>query len=150
MDEQEYKKTIDIGKKNLYTKSLIENWCSHARIEKAGGTGLIEMQTGFPIGHHFMICDHTPREGMATYDLADAAIAFCDKHCKKCEKRDPVGFPNLSILNQQNDKRRLEDKERQDQWDEKEKREQSIRQKTRADLLVSLNIRSHTVIYQLE
>jgi hypothetical protein len=29
-------------------------------VRKHGGTGLIEMQTGLPIGHHFLECHRHP------------------------------------------------------------------------------------------
>jgi hypothetical protein len=43
-------RAIEDGKQNLEAKEFIQNWCRHARVEKFGGTGLIEMQTGLPIG----------------------------------------------------------------------------------------------------
>jgi hypothetical protein len=77
---------------------LVQNWCAHAKVEKFGGTGLVEQQTGLPIGHHAMTCDHAPAGGMATWDLADAAIDFYDRNCVHCDKRQPVRLPNLSEL----------------------------------------------------
>ncbi|WP_152693186.1 hypothetical protein [Caballeronia mineralivorans] len=77
---------------------LVQNWCAHAKVEKFGGTGLIEQETGLPIGHHAVTCDHAPAGGMATWDLADAAIDFYDRNCVHCDKRQPVRLPNLSEL----------------------------------------------------
>ena len=50
-------RAIRDGERNQDAKRLIHNWCRHARVEKFGGTGIIEMQTGLPIGHHAMVCD---------------------------------------------------------------------------------------------
>lgn len=89
---------IEGGKRNLEAKELIHNWCQHARVEKFGGTGLIEMQTGLPIGHHSMACDYAPSTGMATYFLEASAVSFHDANCIGCPKRVPVRLPNISKL----------------------------------------------------
>ncbi|PXX44276.1 hypothetical protein [Undibacterium pigrum] len=90
--------TMDAGKRNLDTKELIQNWCGHARVEKYGGIGLIEIETGLPIGHHSMACDHASANGMATWLLEDSAIHFHDTHCVGCSQRLPIRLPNISKL----------------------------------------------------
>jgi hypothetical protein len=80
-------RAVDDGKRNLEAKELIQNWCGHARVEKFGGTGLIEMETGLPIGPHSMVCDHAPAGGVATWLLEESAIHFHDSHCVGCSKR---------------------------------------------------------------
>lgn len=97
-------RAIESGERNLEAKQLIENWCRHARVEKNGGTGMIEMQTGLPIGYHSMVCDHAPAGGIATWLLEESAIHFHDNHCVGCTKRQPVRLPNLSKLIAQRDK----------------------------------------------
>ena len=62
----DFENALRAGERNLETKHLIGNWCRHARVEKFGGIGLIEAQTGLPIGHHAMACDFAPAVGMAT------------------------------------------------------------------------------------
>ncbi|AMP13290.1 hypothetical protein [Collimonas pratensis] len=89
---------IAAGERNKEAIGLIRNWCSHARVEKFGGTGLIERETGLPIGHNSMACQYASGGGMATWDLADAAIDFYDRNCVQCTKRVLVGIPNLSKL----------------------------------------------------
>lgn len=89
---------IEAGKRNLEAKELVQNWCGHARVEKFGGTGLIEMETGLPIGHHTMVCDYAPAGGMATWLLEESAIHFHDSNCVGCSKRLPIRLPNISKL----------------------------------------------------
>jgi len=91
-------RAIEIGAKNQQTLTLVKNWCAHARIQKIGGTGMIEQMTGHPIGHHAMVCDFAPAGGMATWDLADAALHFYDQNCAACQHRKPVRLPNLATL----------------------------------------------------
>lgn len=96
--DRDIQRTIKAGEKNRRTTELIHNWCRHAEVEKMGGTGLIEMQTGLPIGHHAMVCKHAPASGIAAWDLADAALDFHDRNCVVCKLRSPVRLPNLSEL----------------------------------------------------
>lgn len=44
-------RAIVAGKRNKATVELVLNWCAHATITRTGGIGLIEAQTGLPIGH---------------------------------------------------------------------------------------------------
>lgn len=97
------------GERNQEAKQLIYNWCRHARVEKFGGTGLIEMETGLPIGPHAMVCDFAPAGGMATYLLEESAVHFHDANCVRCTYRLPVGLPNLSqLVARRDDERRQE------------------------------------------
>lgn len=96
-------RTIRDGERNQDAKRLIHNWCRHARVEKFGGTGLIEMETGLPIGHHSMVCDFAPASGMATWLLEESAVRFHDAHCAGCSHRVPVALPNLAMLVAQRD-----------------------------------------------
>lgn len=89
---------VEIGKKNQRTVTLVQNWCAHARIENDGGVGLIQMQTGLPIGHLAMACDYATSGTMASWDLLDAALDFHRRNCVGCSNRKPVRLPNLSEL----------------------------------------------------
>jgi hypothetical protein len=101
--ERDFDRTVDAGRRNQEVKELVQNWCAHARVQKFGGTGLIEIQTGFPIGPHSMTCDQAPAGGMATWLLEESALSFHDQHCVGCKKRKPVQLPNLSKLVAQRD-----------------------------------------------
>jgi hypothetical protein len=97
--DRRWAEAVEIGKKNQRTVTLIQNWCAHARIENHGGVGLIQMQTGLPIGHLAMACDYaTSGSTVASWDLVDAALDFHDSNCVGCLQRKPVRLPNLSEL----------------------------------------------------
>jgi hypothetical protein len=85
---------------------LVRNWCAHVRIQKVGGVGLVEAQTGLPIGHHSLRCDHAGAGGVATWELRDAALDFYDRNCSDCKMRKLVNFPNLSGLIAERDEKR--------------------------------------------
>lgn len=114
--ERDYLRTVEVGRRNQEVKVLIQNWCGHARIEKFGGTGMIEATTGFPIGHHSMACDHASAGGSATWHLEDAALEFYDRNCVTCKVRQPLRLPNLVELVRRRDQQvaaRVADQERQ-------------------------------------
>lgn len=106
MSEDIIQQAIEAGQKNLQTMKLIRNWCANAKVVKHGGTGLVEMQTGLPIGNHFIECPHAPASGMAAWDLADTAIDFYDRNCVDCKVRKPVAIPNISGLVAERDKKK--------------------------------------------
>jgi len=115
--ERDYLRTVEVGRRNQEVKVLIQNWCGHARIEKFGGTGMIEAATGYPIGHHSMACDHAPAGGSATWYLEDAALEFYDRNCVSCKIRQPLRLPNLIELVRRRDQReatRAAEQERQE------------------------------------
>lgn len=86
------------GQRNQAVKELIHNWCRHARVEKLGGIGLIEAQTGLPIGHHAMACDFATVPTGYQYILEGAALEFHDANCVGCPKREHVALPNITKL----------------------------------------------------
>lgn len=96
--KRDFDEAIAAGQRNKDVMRLVGNWCANARIEKFGGIGMIEQATGLPIGHHSIACDFAPANGMASWDLRDAALDFYDRNCVACEHRRPVGLPNISSL----------------------------------------------------
>ena len=48
--DREIERAFEIGKDNEEVIQLARNWCGHLKVVKSGGTGLIEVQTGLPIG----------------------------------------------------------------------------------------------------
>jgi hypothetical protein len=96
--DPEIQRAIANGQRNQAAKELIHNWCRHARVEKFGGIGLIEAQTGLPIGHHAMVCDFATIQTGFQYSLEDAALQFHDANCVGCSKREHVALPNLTKL----------------------------------------------------
>lgn len=148
--DRDIQKAIEAGEKNRRTTELIHNWCRHAKVEKCGGTGLIEMQTGLPIGHHAMVCPHAPASGMATWDLADAALDFFDRNCVDCKHRVPVRLPNLSELLGRRDRAQAEQKQIRDFQEAQRIAALFSRQEIRRALREKLPSSSHTIIEQLE
>ena len=134
VSDQRIQHAIEAGEHNRSTAELVRNWCAHARIEKFGGIGIIEAQTGLPIGHHSVKCDHASEAGMAAWDLAEAALDFHDRNCIDCKLRKPVGFPNLSSLVQERDSHRTSEAEKRGRADAKEAEARNLRRAQRAAL----------------
>jgi len=148
--DRDIQRAIEAGEKNRRTTELIHNWCRYAKVKKCGGTGLIEAQTGLPIGHHAMTCDHAPASGMATWDLADAALDFHDRNCVECKHRVPVRLPNLSELLGVRDKELVAQKQIRDLQEAQTIAALDRRQEIRRALKEALPASSHTIIEQLE
>ena len=110
--DRKIENAISSGERNRETMQLVRNWCGHARIEKFGGTGLVQLETGLPVGHHSLQCDHAPADSIASWDLRDAVLDFYDRHCSTCQKRDPVRFPNIQLIVAERDRKRAEQTER--------------------------------------
>ena len=90
-------RAIEIGEKNKRISELVCNWCAHVSI-KRHGAGMVEMDTGLPIGPRSLECPHARASGMAGMDMAGIALNFYDRNCIDCKFRQPVGLPNLSTL----------------------------------------------------
>lgn len=91
-------RAIGIGESNAVVIELAKNWCAHLEVEKNGGTGFVEVQTGLPIGMRSFKCVHASAAGFAGMDLEGIALDFYDRNCVGCDKRSPVCLPNLSQL----------------------------------------------------
>lgn len=108
----EIQEATRMGERNRDTLQLMQNWCGHAKLQKFGGTGLIEQMTGLPIGHHGIVCDFAPGGGFASYDLRGAALDFYDRNCRGCDHRKPLRLPNIVELVGERDRARaLQDAE---------------------------------------
>jgi hypothetical protein len=119
-------------------------------VEKFGGTGIIEMQTGLPIGHHAMVCDFAPASGMATYHLEEAALYFHDAYCKTCEKREPVALPNISTLIARRERAKELAQAAQEESTLRDANARSLRTQTRANLRPQLSISASTFVDDLQ
>jgi len=148
--DRDIQKAIEAGEKNRRTTELIHNWCRHAKVEKCGGTGLIEMQTGLPIGPHAMVCPHAPASGMATWDLADAALDFHDRNCVDCKHRISVRLPNLSELIGARERAQAKQKQIRDLQEAQRIAALISRQEARRTLRGVLPVSSHTILEQLD
>jgi hypothetical protein len=108
-------KAIDIGESNKRIIELAQNWCGQLTVEKCGGTGVVEVETGLPIGMRRFKCPHASAAGLAGMNLEVVALDFYDRNCAGCQKRVPVRFPNLSELVAERDaaRSRAEEAERE-------------------------------------
>jgi len=149
-DDRDIQRAVAVGERNRSTMELIHNWCAHASVKKMGGVGLIEAQTGLPIGHHAMVCDHAAAGGMATWDLADAALDFHDRNCVDCKLRAPVRLPNLTTLLRERELGHAEEQRRRTALEEQRARALDERQAARHELRAKVDVASTTVIDQLE
>lgn len=149
MSEDRIQQAIEAGEKNLRTMRLVRNWCANVKVVKHGGTGLVEMQTGLPIGHHFLECPHAPAGGMAAWDLADTAIDFYDRNCAECKFRKPVGLPNISILITERDEQKKTREQEQARQAQIVAERLAAREATRRTIRQKLNALSAATLDQI-
>ena len=111
--EDHIQRAVEIGQKNQRTIELIRNWCANVSIKLGGGVGLVEIETGLPIGPRSLECPHAPAGGMAGMDLTFIAIDYYDRNCVDCKFRKPVRLPNLKSLVDERDAHRARQQEAQ-------------------------------------
>lgn len=148
--DRDIERTIRDGERNQDVKRLIHNWCRHARVEKFGGTGLIEMETGLPIGHHAMVCDFASASGMATWLLEESAVHFHDANCVSCPNRVPVALPNLAMLVAQRDADRQDAQTRAQEAQRAKEDALQARAAIRAELRTNLPVSAKTFMDDLD
>jgi hypothetical protein len=107
MDDQ-ITRAIQIGEENAVILKLCQNFCANLQVERFGGTGMIEVATGLPIGSRSFKCQHASAGGMAGMDLRMIALDFYDRNCKGCQKRIPIRMPNLTDVVAERDEEILE------------------------------------------
>lgn len=146
----EIQRAIADGQRNQEAKELIHNWCRHARIEKHGGKGLIEAQTGLPIGHHSMACDFAGGSSMFHYFLDDAALQFHDTNCLGCSKREPVALPNIAKLLERREREKQLTTERDDEAQRKRNDALKVRTQVRTALRATVSTPVATFIDDLQ
>jgi hypothetical protein len=149
MSTDRIQQAIEAGKQNLETMKLLRNWCAHVTVHKHGGAGLVEMQTGLPIGHHFLECPHAPAGGMAAWDLADTALDFYDRNCVDCKHRQPVGLPNISKLVSERDARRKVREQEQARTNQEREEKLAARESQRQAIRRTLDPVSATTLDQI-
>jgi hypothetical protein len=103
--DREIERAFEIGKDNEEVIQLAHNWCGHLKVVKSGGTGLIEVQTGLPIGMRHFECPHAAAGGFAGMVMRDIVLDFYDRNCVGCKYRATVRLPNLTQLAAERDER---------------------------------------------
>lgn len=114
-------RAFQIGEANAKIIELARNWCAHLEVEKSGGTGIVEAQTGLPIGMRSFKCVHASAAGFAGMALESIALDFYDRNCIGCTKRIPVRLPNLSQLVAEREKAANAARDRREEATRKEK-----------------------------
>jgi hypothetical protein len=88
---------IALGQTNRRIIQLAANHCSHMTFTHVGGTGIVEVQTGLPIGMRRIDCDFV-EEAPASSNLTWIAHDFYREHCVGCPHQDPNGMmPTLGV-----------------------------------------------------
>jgi hypothetical protein len=133
------------GQRNQRVLELLHNWCGHVRARK-DGRGMVEAMTGLPIGHHFLECPHAPAGGMSAFELADTALDFHDRNCIDCKFRKPMGFPNITILLAEREKRRNEQRLEQERHQAETATRLAAREAARQKIRSSLDAMAATTL----
>lgn len=149
-DKRRFEEAIKAGQSNLRAVKLLNNWCSHAEFIRSGGRGLIEAQTGLPIGHMGVQCKFVKQGSMLSWLLEDSVYGFYRDNCKNCKERASVGFPNIiefvAPREKAAEKRKLVSREEERQ----RKQKQLIRQQERAILRQTLSLEETFVLDLLD
>ena len=148
--DRDFKKAIDAGERNHTGFELVRNWCAHVRVEKFGGTGIVEQMTGLPIGNHGLKCDHASPGGIYSWDIRESALDFHDRNCVDCKKRKPVGVPNLLVWVKERDDARGAEAQRADIERARQEEARNARRFVRSSLREDLGPLSGTIIDHID
>ena len=95
--ESEQERYIAIGRRNAEVIGLFEQFCANIRVEVTGGTGMLEVATGLPIGQRAFRCAYASGGIMAGVVLEDLAVEFYEEHCRGCTDRVRSGLLGETI-----------------------------------------------------
>ena len=146
--EDSYKDAIDAGQRNLRATKLLSNWCFHAEFVRSPGRGMIEAETGLPIGHMGIQCKFSKKNSMYYWLLEDAAYDFYQNNCKVCEERVPVGFPNIMSFVGPREKAAEKRKSAREEEERERRQKQTERRQERARLRYELSL-EETFVFDL-
>jgi hypothetical protein len=89
-------RAVQLGRDNRKLIGLIAAHCANARVVLEGGTGMVEAQTGLPIGMRSIRCDHAATPSGVAHNLAFLVEDFYQGNCVGCPHRRIRGIPNLA------------------------------------------------------
>lgn len=141
---------IEAGQRNLRAKKLLSNWCFHAEFVRSPGRGMIEAQTGLPIGQMGVQCKFSKKNSMLCWLLEDATYDFYQNNCKGCAERAPVGFPNIIEFVDPREKAAEERKNERAEQERERAKQQSDRREQRAALRYELSLEETFVLDLLD
>ena len=148
--EDTYKSAIEAGQRNLLATKLLSNWCFHAEFVRSPGRGMIEAETGLPIGHMGVQCKFSKKNSMLCWFLEDAAYDFYHNNCKGCKDRVPVGFPNIMSFVGPREEAAEKRKSAREEEERERKQKQTDRQQERAKLRYELSLEENFVLDLLD
>lgn len=149
-DKKRIEEAIEAGQQNLRAVELLNNWCSHSEFIRSGGIGMIEAETGLPIGHLGVQCKFVKQNSMLTWLLEDSIYSFYKENCKECCQRIPVGFPNILEFVAPREKAAEERKLARKERERQKKQEQLNRQNERKILRLTLTLEETFVLDLLD
>lgn len=148
--EDRYKDAIEAGQRNLRATRLLSNWCFHAEFVRSPGRGMIEAETGLPIGHMGVQCKFSKKNSMHCWLLEDAAYDFYQNNCKGCKERVPVGIPNIMDFVGPREKAAEKRKRAPEEEERDRKQKQTDRRQERAKLRYDLSLEETFVLDLLD
>ena len=148
--EDSYKDAVEAGQRNLRTTKLLSNWCFHAEVARSPGRGMIEAETGLPIGHMGVQCKFSKKNSMHCWLLEDAAYDFYQNNCKGCKERFPVGIPNIMDFVGPREKATEKRKSAREEEERNRKQKQTNRLQERAELRYELSLEETFVLDLLD
>lgn len=148
--EDRYEDAIEAGQRNLRAKKLLSNWCFHAEFVRSSGGGMIEAETGLPIGHMGVQCKFSKKNSMYSWLLEDAAYDFYKNNCKGCKERVPVGIPDIIDFVDPREKAAEKRKSAREKEERERKQKQSDRRHERAILRYELSLEETFVLDLLD
>lgn len=146
--EDSYKNAVEAGQRNLRTTKLLSNWCFHAELVRSPGRGMIEAETGLPIGHMGVQCKYSKKTSMLCWLLEDAAYDFYQNNCKGCAERVPVKIPNIMDFVAPREQAAETRKRTREEEEKVIKQKQMDRQQERAKLRHELSL-EETFVFDL-
>lgn len=154
MDDFEHKnrfqEAVEAGQRNLRAVKLLSNWCSHSEFIRSEGRGMIEAETGLPIGHMGVQCKFVKQSSMLSWLLEDSVYSFYQENCKDCNRRIPVGFPNIIEFVGPREKAAEERNLARKEEERKRKEKQLNRQQEREVLRLTLSLEETFVLDLLD
>ena len=148
--EDRYKEAIEAGQRNLQATKLLSNWCFHAEFARSPGRGMIEAETGLPIGHMGVQCKFSKKNSMHCWLLEDAAYDFYQNNCRGCKERVPVGFPNIMSFVGPREQAAEKRKSEREEEERERKQKHTNRQQERAKLRYELSLEETFVLDLLD
>lgn len=149
-DKKRFDEAIETGIRNLRAVELLNNWCSHSEFIRSGGIGMIEAETGLPIGHLGVQCKFVKQNSMLSWLLEDSVYSFYKENCKECGQRTPVGFPNILEFVVPREKAAEERNLARKKREKQKKQEQLNRQNERKILRLTLTLEETFVLDLLD